>query len=155
MAITRRMLSERPKLSFLRSLSHKLLPVHGSSCQMQTCGAAPQPPTRWNPFSGRSFSNFPSKPIKVRAPFFLIFSFNKETLKSKGKRGTTGVPSSRSFDNECRSLSTCTLCPLKCDNILLRCAFCFVCFSVRTSKRITQTPRHGLLWCNKLRLRAT
>ena len=33
-----------------------------------------------------------SNSMIIRVPFFVMFSFNKETPKSKGKKGTTGVP---------------------------------------------------------------
>ena len=35
---------------------------------------------------------FPSKLLTRRVPFFLVFCFNKETAKYKGKKGTIGVP---------------------------------------------------------------
>ena len=34
----------------------------------------------------------PPNPLIIRVPFFLLFSFNKETPKYKGHKGTTGVP---------------------------------------------------------------
>ena len=37
-------------------------------------------------------SRFPSNPLIIRVPFFLLFNFNKETPKEKGQKGTTGVP---------------------------------------------------------------
>ena len=37
-------------------------------------------------------ARFPSNPFIIRAPFFLLFSFKKETPKLKGQKGTTGVP---------------------------------------------------------------
>ena len=35
-------------------------------------------------------SRFPSNPIIIRVPFFLMFSFNKETQNKKGKRVLLG-----------------------------------------------------------------
>ena len=37
---------------------------------------------------------FPSNPLMIRVPLFLLFSFDKETPKSKGQKGTAGVPRS-------------------------------------------------------------
>ena len=39
-------------------------------------------------------SKFRSNPRIIRVPFFLMVSFNRETPKLKGKKGTTGVPRS-------------------------------------------------------------
>ena len=39
-----------------------------------------------------SFTRFPSNPLMIRVPFFLLFNLNKETPKWKGQKGTTGVP---------------------------------------------------------------
>ena len=35
---------------------------------------------------------FPSSPLIIRVPFFLLFGFNKGTQKEKGYKGTTGEP---------------------------------------------------------------
>ena len=40
----------------------------------------------------RMASRFPNRPLIIRVPFFLLISFNKETPKYKGKKGTIGVP---------------------------------------------------------------
>ena len=48
-----------------------------------------------------SFTRFPSKPLMMRVPFFLMLTFSKATPKSKGIKGTTGVPSSLSTTEPC------------------------------------------------------
>ena len=40
-----------------------------------------------------SQTRFPSSPLIIRVPFFLLFGFNKGTQKEKGQKGTTGEPS--------------------------------------------------------------
>ena len=35
---------------------------------------------------------FPSSPLMIRVPFFLLFDFNKGTQKEKRVKGTTGAP---------------------------------------------------------------
>ena len=37
-------------------------------------------------------TSFPSGPLIIRVPFFLLFGFNKGTRKKKGQKGTTGEP---------------------------------------------------------------
>ena len=39
------------------------------------------------------YTRFPSSPLIIRVPFFLLFGFNKGTQKEKGQKGTTGEPS--------------------------------------------------------------
>ena len=41
------------------------------------------------------FSRLPSNPVIIGVPLFLPCSFNKETPKQKGQKGTTGAPSLR------------------------------------------------------------
>ena len=47
---------------------------------------------------GSSESRFPSSPLIIRVPFFLLFGFNKGTQKEKGQKGTTGEPRSACCD---------------------------------------------------------
>ena len=37
-------------------------------------------------------ARFPSNPLIIRVPLFLILSLHEETPNYKGKKGTTGVP---------------------------------------------------------------
>ena len=39
------------------------------------------------------YTRFPSSPLTIRVPFFLLFGFNKGPQKEKGQKGTTGEPS--------------------------------------------------------------
>ena len=40
-----------------------------------------------------TYPRFPSNPLMIRVPFFLILGFNKETPQIKGQKGSTGEPS--------------------------------------------------------------
>ena len=40
-------------------------------------------------------SRFSSNPSIIRAAFFLLFGFHKQTPNQKGQKGTTGEPSLR------------------------------------------------------------
>ena len=46
---------------------------------------------KWSPrlFVGYE-TRFPSGPLIIRVPFFLLFGFSKGTQKDKGQKGTTG-----------------------------------------------------------------
>ena len=39
------------------------------------------------------YTRFPSSPLEIRVPFFLLFGFTKGTQKEKGQKGPTGKPS--------------------------------------------------------------
>ena len=40
-----------------------------------------------------TLARFPSSPLIIRVPFFLLFGFNEGAPKRKGQKGTTGEPS--------------------------------------------------------------
>ena len=44
-------------------------------------------------FEAKVYTRFPSSPLIIRVPFFLLFGFNKGAQKEKGQKGTTGGPS--------------------------------------------------------------
>ena len=57
------------------------------------CDISKGPKTESSCLALRNLSRFPSSPVILRVPFFLLFGFNKGTLKEKGQKGTTGEPS--------------------------------------------------------------
>ena len=46
-----------------------------------------------DPGLGQCPSRFPSRPLEIRVPFFLLIGFYKGTQKEKGQKGPTGKPS--------------------------------------------------------------
>ena len=44
------------------------------------------------PTSSWNIPRFPSSPLIIRVPIFLLFGFNQGTPKEKGQKGTTGEP---------------------------------------------------------------
>ena len=79
-----------------RPLAVEPLNLPPASGVQQSPGAVAQialPQCRTETATRLILTRFPSSQLIMRVPFFLLFSFNKETPKSKGQKGTTGVPS--------------------------------------------------------------
>ena len=47
---------------------------------------------KWEPLK-KTLTRFPSSPLIISVPFFLLFGFNRGTQKEKGQKGLIGEPS--------------------------------------------------------------